>query len=305
MYDVIIIGGGPAGLTASIYAVRAGYKTMLIELGVPGGQAGTTDFIENYPGFPEGISGSELMMKFHKQADLLGVEFKFKQVKKLELTGSVKKVYTDSDIYETKSIIISTGAQPRPLGVEGEENLRGKGVSYCATCDGFFFKDRDVLVVGGGDTAVQESLYLAKFCNKVTLVHRRDALRAAQILQDRAQKNEKIDFIWDSVLEKIEGENKVDKVKIKNVKTGEVRDINVDGVFVFVGYDPNTSYLPDELELDERGYIITDNQLRTNIPGVFAVGDVRQKSLRQVATAVGDGAEVSVALEEYLTQQEG
>lgn len=305
MYDVIIIGGGPAGLTASIYAVRAGYKTMLIELGVPGGQAGTTDFIENYPGFPEGISGSELMMKFHKQADLLGVEFKFKQVKKLELTGSVKKVYTDSDIYETKSIIISTGAQPRPLGVEGEENLRGKGVSYCATCDGFFFKDRDVLVVGGGDTAVQESLYLAKFCNKVTLVHRRDALRAAQILQDRAKKNEKIDFIWDSVLEKIEGKNKVEKVKTKNVKTGEISDIDVDGVFVFVGYDPNTSYLPDELELDERGYIITDNQLRTNIPGVFAVGDVRQKSLRQVATAVGDGAEVSVALEEYLTQQEG
>ncbi|SMB87768.1 thioredoxin reductase (NADPH) [Desulfonispora thiosulfatigenes DSM 11270] len=304
MYDVIVIGGGPAGLTASIYAVRAGLDTLLIELGAPGGQAGTTDMIENYPGFPDGVSGPELMMSFHKQAENLGVKFKFKKVSQLELKGPVKKVYAGDEVYESKTVIISSGAHPRVLGVEGEGKLRGKGVSYCATCDGFFFRGKEVLVIGGGDTALQEALYLSKFCSKVTIVHRRDRLRGAQMLQKRIDKNEKIDVVWDSVVERIEGENSVEKVVLRNVITKETKDINAAGVFIFVGYSPNVDYLPKGLRYDKQGYLITDTEMKTNIPGVFAVGDIRQKGLRQVSTAVGDGAEVIVALERYLAEQE-
>lgn len=300
MYDVVIIGGGPAGMTAGIYSARAGYKTLILETGAPGGQASTTEIIENYPGFPGGVSGPELMMKFYEQAVNLGVEMIFQNVTGIEAEGSLKKVFADENVYETRSIIIASGARPKILGVNGEGKFRGKGVSYCATCDGFFFKDKEVAVVGGGDTAVEEALYLSKICNKVTIIHRRDQLRATKIVQDRAMKNEKISFIWDSVVDEIIGDEKVSEVSLHNVKTQEKQALKVDGVFVFVGYIPNTDYLPAALKVNDRGYVLTDEYLQTNIPGVFAVGDVRQKNLRQVATAVGDGALVITGLEKYL-----
>jgi len=299
MYDVIIIGAGPAGMTAGIYAARAGYKTMILETGAPGGQASTTETIENYPGFPGGVSGPELMMKFYEQTVSFGVEMNFQHVTSIEAEGNIKKVIGDTT-YEAKSIIIASGARPRVLGVNGEAKFRGKGVSYCATCDGFFFKDREVAVVGGGDTAIEEALYLSKICSKVTVIHRRGELRATKIVQDRALKNEKIHFILDSVVDDIIGENSLTTLSLHNVKTQERELLKVDGVFIFVGYIPNSDYLPSSITLDQRGYVLTDDHLQTNISGVFAVGDVRQKNLRQVATAVGDGAAVITALDKYF-----
>jgi len=212
----------------------------------------------------------------------------------------VKKVITDDEVYEAKAVIIASGARPRLLGVPGEDKFRGKGVSYCATCDGFFFKDQDVAVVGGGDTAIEEAMYLAKICRQVTVIHRRDRLRATRILQERAFKNEKIQFVWDSVVEEILGKEKAEELVLRNVITQEQKKLKVNGVFIFVGYIPNTDFLPESLQKDEQGYVLTDEELKTNLPGVFAVGDVRQKRLRQVATAVGDGASVIVPLEKYL-----
>jgi len=302
MYDVVIIGGGPAGMTAGIYAARAGYKTVILETGAPGGQAATTETIENYPGFPGGVSGPDLMMKFYEQTVNFGVEMNFQQVSAIEPQGAVKKVIAGDTTYETRSIIIASGARPRVLGVNGEAKFRGKGVSYCATCDGFFFKDREVAVVGGGDTAVEEALYLSKICSKVTIIHRRNELRATKIVQERAMKNDKIYFIWDSVVDEVIGDEKVTELSLHNVKTQEKQSLKVDGVFVFVGYIPNSDFLPASITLDERGYVLTDGQLQTNIPGVFAVGDVRRKNLRQVATAVGDGAQVITALDKYLAE---
>jgi thioredoxin reductase (NADPH) len=289
-------------MTAGIYAARAGYKTMILETGAPGGQASTTETIENYPGFPGGVSGPELMMKFYEQVVSLGVEMVFQHVTAVEAQGSIKKVMAGEDVYEARSLIIASGARPKVLGVEGEARFRGKGVSYCATCDGFFFKNKEVAVVGGGDTAIEEALYLSKICSKVTVIHRRDQLRATKIVQERAMKNEKISFIWDSVVDEIIGDEKLTEISLHNVKTQEKQPLKVDGVFIFVGYIPNSDYLPAEIEVDERGYILTNQQLETNIPGVFAVGDVRQKSLRQVATAVGDGALVITALDKYLAE---
>ncbi len=300
MFDVIIVGAGPAGLTSGIYAARAGYKTLILEAGVLGGQAGTTETIENYPGFPQGVSGSELMIKFYEQAVNFGVQVEYKHVSSLELEGKVKKVITDDEVYEAKAVIIASGARPRLLGVPGEDKFRGKGVSYCATCDGFFFKDQDVAVVGGGDTAIEEAMYLAKICRQVTVIHRRDRLRATRILQERAFQNEKIQFVWDSVVEEILGKEKAEELVLRNVITQEQKKLKVNGVFIFVGYIPNTDFLPESLQKDEQGYVLTDEELKTNLPGVFAVGDVRQKRLRQVATAVGDGASVIVPLEKYL-----
>ncbi|MFZ5944985.1 MAG: thioredoxin-disulfide reductase [Bacillota bacterium] len=300
MYDVMIIGGGPAGMTAGIYAARAGYKTIIFETGAPGGQASTTETIENYPGFPGGVSGPELMMKFYEQTVNFGVEMKFHNITSLELNNPLKKVFTDDKVFEGKAVVIASGARPKVLGVSGEAKYRGRGVSYCATCDGFFFKDQEVAVIGGGDTAVEEAIYLAKICSKVTIIHRRDSLRAAQILQKRAMDNPKIHFVWDSVVDEILGDDKLKGLVLHNVKTQEKKTLKADGVFVFVGYIPNSDYLPSLLQLDERGYVITKEDLATNIPGVFAVGDVRQKDLRQVATAVGDGAQVITSLDRYF-----
>ncbi len=299
MYEVLIIGAGPAGMTA-IYAARAGYKTAILEHGVPGGQAATTDMIENYPGFPEGISGPELMMKFFEQTQTFGVELIYEQVQSLELTGDIKRVITDKQTIEAKTVVIASGAKPRTLGVANEGRLRGRGVSYCATCDGFFFKDQPVAVVGGGDTAVEEAMYLTKMCSSVTLIHRRDELRANKLAQSRALANEKLHILYDTVVDEIVGDEKVTQLKLRNKKTDETSQLDINGVFIFVGYLPNDAFLPPELEVNQQGYIITDEEMATNIPGVFAVGDVRQKKLRQVTTAVGDGGAVMHAIEEYL-----
>ncbi|MFR6290100.1 MAG: thioredoxin-disulfide reductase [Peptococcaceae bacterium] len=300
MYEVLIIGAGPAGMTAAIYAARAGYKTAILEHGVPGGQAATTDMIENYPGFPEGISGPELMMKFFEQTQTFGVELIYEQVQSLELTGDIKRVITDKQTIEAKTVVIASGAKPRTLGVANEGRLRGRGVSYCATCDGFFFKDQPVAVVGGGDTAVEEAMYLTKMCSSVTLIHRRDELRANKLAQSRALANEKLHILYDTVVDEIVGDEKVTQLKLRNKKTDETSQLDINGVFIFVGYLPNDAFLPPELEVNQQGYIITDEEMATNIPGVFAVGDVRQKKLRQVTTAVGDGGAVMHAIEEYL-----
>lgn len=300
MYEVLIIGAGPAGMTAAIYAARAGYKTAILEHGVPGGQAATTDMIENYPGFPEGISGPELMMKFFEQTQTFGVEMIYEQVQSVELTGDIKRVTTNKQTLEAKTVVIASGAKPRTLGVANEGRLRGRGVSYCATCDGFFFKDQPVAVVGGGDTAVEEAMYLTKMCSSVTLIHRRDELRANKLAQSRAFANDKLHIIYDTVVDEIVGDEKVTQLKLRNKKTDATSTLDVNGVFIFVGYLPNDAFLPPELEVNEQGYIITDEEMATNIPGVFAVGDVRQKKLRQVTTAVGDGGAVMHGIEEYL-----
>ena len=300
MYEVLIIGAGPAGMTAAIYAARAGYKTAILEHGVPGGQAATTDMIENYPGFPEGISGPELMMKFFEQTQTFGVELIYEQVQSLEVTGDIKRVITDKQTIEAKTVVIASGAKPRTLGVANEGRLRGRGVSYCATCDGFFFKDQPVAVVVGGDTAVEEAMYLTKMCSSVTLIHRRDELRANKLAQSRALANEKLHILYDTVVDEIVGDEKVTQLKLRNKKTDETSQLDINGVFIFVGYLPNDAFLPPELEVNQQGYIITDEEMATNIPGVFAVGDVRQKKLRQVTTAVGDGGAVMHAIEEYL-----
>lgn len=302
MYDVLIIGAGPAGMTAAIYAARAGYKTGLIEYGVPGGQAATTESIENYPGFPEGIGGPELMVKFFEQTQAFGVEMIYEQVMSMELIGETKKVITNQQELESRTVVIASGAQPRTLGAPNETRLRGRGVSYCATCDGFFFRNQPVAVVGGGDTAVEEALYLTKMCSSVTLIHRRDQLRANKRAQSRALANEKLHIIYDSIVDEIIGDDKVTQLKLHNKNTNAETILDVNGVFIFVGYLPNNAFFSPELEVDELGYLITDEQLSTNIPGVFAVGDVRRKKLRQVTTAVGDGGAVMHGIEEYLSE---
>lgn len=302
MYDVLIIGAGPAGMTAAIYAARAGYKTAMAEVGVPGGQAATTEIIENYPGFPQGVAGPDLMYKFFEQTQAFGVETLYGYVESLETEGEVKKVKIGENIYETKTIIIASGAKPKTLGVTNEDRLRGRGVSYCATCDGFFFKDKEVMVVGGGDTAVEEAMYLTKMCSKVTLIHRREQLRANRTAQNRAFANDKLEIIYNTTLEEIIGEDKVTSVRLKNKITGEETIMPIAGIFIFAGYQPNNDFFPQNLEVDKQGYVITNEKMETNIPGIFAVGDVRQKPLRQVTTAVGDGGIVITAIEDYLAE---
>lgn len=306
MYDVAIIGAGPAGLTAAVYARRAGYSVAVFEMGMPGGQASTTDMVENFPGYPQGIAGAELGMKFYEHAMAFGAEFIFEQVQHLDVEGAVKKITTDNGTetkdYEARAIIIATGAHPRTLGVPNEDKFRGHGVSYCGTCDGFFFKDKDVCVVGGGDVAVEDAIYLANMCSSVTVFHRRDELRANKRSQEAAFANEKIKFVWDTVVDSLEGDDKLTTVITKNVKTGEKTSWNFDGCFIFVGYDPNKDVYPEGLRTDERGYIITDEYMATNIAGVYAIGDVRQKVVRQVSTAVGDGGVVVSDIERYFRE---
>lgn len=302
MYDVIIIGAGPAGLTAGIYAARGGLKAAIVELAMPGGQAASTENIENYPGFPDGINGYELMNSFHRQALTFGVDFIFEEVIKLELKESIKKIQTHSQVLEAHAIIIAAGSKPRSLGVPGEEVFRGRGVSYCATCDGAFFRGKKVVVVGGGDAAIEEGAYLTKFAEEVTIIHRRQGFRASQIAVNRAKDNPKIRFELNAVVEEILGSNRVEGVRIREVLSGKTREIPADGVFIYVGTDPNAQFLQGEIETDERGYILTDHRLQTNIEGVYAAGDIRNTPLRQVATAVGDGALAAVEVEKYLSE---
>ncbi len=303
-YDLIIIGGGPAGLTAYLYAARARLNTVLIEKLSPGGQVLTSDWVENYPGFPEGIAGWELIEKFVAQVERLGFNKINAQVSNLLLQDPWKIIkLVDGTTLKSKAVVIATGAAHRQLGIPGERELVGKGVSYCATCDGPFFRDQVVAVVGGGNTAVQEAIFLTKFARKVYVIHRRDQLRAQKILQERAFANDKITFIWNTVVEEILGQEKVEALRLKNRVTQEETVLPVDGVFIFVGLVPQTAFLEGILELDERGFIITDAEMRTNIPGIFAAGDVRAKACRQIVTAAGDGATAAFMAEHYLSRQ--
>ena len=300
MEDLIIIGGGPAGLTAGLYAARSRLKTLLLEKLSPGGQVLLTDMVENYPGFTDPISGFELMDRMRRQAEGFGLTIESQEVLRLNLSPKKKEVVTDKGLLECKSLILTTGAMPRKLAIEGEERLTGKGVSYCATCDGPFYRDREVAVIGGGDTAVEEAMYLTRFASKVYLVHRRNALRATKLLQERAFAQKKLSFVWDSIPQRILGETGVEGIELKNAKSGELSQLRLDGVFVFIGYDPNNDLVKGLLKLDSYGFIVTDNDLTTSIPGVFAAGDIRSKLLRQISTAVGEGATAAFAAERYL-----
>ena len=301
MYDTIIIGAGPAGMTAALYAARSNLKVALIEGGLPGGQMNNTSDIENYPGYAN-ISGPELAEKMFEPLENLGVEHLYGFVENVEDHGEFKKVVTDDQVYEARTVIVATGSKHRLLGVPGEEELNSRGVSYCAVCDGAFFRDQDLLVVGGGDSAVEEAIFLTQFAKSVTIVHRRDELRAQKVLQDRAFANEKINFIWDSVVKEIKGENRVESVVIENVKTNQVTEHAFGGVFIYVGLDPVSDFTKDLQIQDESGWIVTDDHMKTSVAGVFAVGDVRQKDLRQVTTAVGDGAIAGQETYKYITE---
>ena len=303
MYDTIIIGAGPAGMTAALYAARSNLKVALLERGIPGGQMNNTADIENYPGYAN-ISGPELAEKMFEPLENLGVEHRFGLVEKIEDRGGFKEIITEDERFEAKTVIIASGANHRHLGVPGEEDYNSRGVSYCAVCDGAFFRDEDLLVVGGGDSAVEEAIFLTRFAKSVTIVHRRDELRAQKVLQDRAFANEKIRFVWDSVVESIHGdERKVTGVTFKNVKTGEISQAEFGGIFIYVGLDPVSEFAADLGITDEAGWILTDHQMKTSVAGIYAVGDVRQKDLRQITTAVGDGAIASQEAYKYLTEQ--
>ncbi len=298
VYDVVIIGGGPAGLTAGIYAKRAMLNAVLLEKMGVGGQIIVTDLVENFPGFQE-ISGADLAGKFEQHAQKFGLETKsMVEVTHIEDRGKTKLVKTHEGDFGTKTVIITTGTTPKKLGVKGELDLIGRGVSYCATCDGFFFRDKTVVVVGGGDSAITEAIYLTKMAKKVIVVHRRDKLRAEKINQEHAFANPKISFVWDSVVEEIAGKQVVEKVMVRNVKTNAVSEIKTDGVFIYVGLIPNTDFA--DVQKDERGFIITNDCRETSVKGIFAAGDCRVTPLRQIATAVGDGAIAAVSAERYI-----
>ncbi|RJQ52381.1 MAG: thioredoxin-disulfide reductase [Nitrospiraceae bacterium] len=302
-YDVVIIGGGPAGLTAGLYASRARLKSLLIEKGLPGGLVTTTEWVENYPGFEEGVQGAELARKMEAQAVKFGLEIIQGAVVDISLNGKIKNITLDDGTrYEAKSIILTTGAHPRLLKIEGEDKFRGKGVSYCATCDGAFYRGRKIAVVGGGDSAVQEAIFLTKFAEIVYVIHRRDKLRSEKILQERAFSNPRIKFIWDSVVEKIAGDDGVSALHISNIKTGEKSVIDVHGIFIYIGYNPNTEFLKGLVDINGDNYITTDENMSTSAPGIFAAGDVRSKPLKQITTAVGEGATAAMSAVKYIEE---
>lgn len=302
MYDTIIIGAGPAGMTAALYAARSNLKVALLERGIYGGQMNNTAEIENYPGYAH-ISGPELAEKMFEPLENLGVEHLFGQVEKIEDHGDYKKIIIEDEVFETKTVILASGANHRHLGVPGEEEYNSRGVSYCAVCDGAFFRDEDLLVVGGGDSAVEEAIFLTRFAKSVTIVHRRDQLRAQKLLQERAFANEKISFIWDSVVKEIKGDDrKVTSVVFENVKTGQSSEADFGGVFVYVGLDPVSDFIKVLGICDEAGWIVTDQHMKTALDGIYAIGDVRQKDLRQITTAVGDGAVAGQEVYKYITE---
>lgn len=304
IYQVIIIGGGPAGLTAGLYTSRSRLQTLLIEVGLLGGQMTTTEIIENYPGFPQGITGDELSRHMEDQAKRFGLEVISEEAVEVRLEGELKVIQANGTTYYCKALIICTGNEWRKLGVPGEKEFTGRGVSYCATCDGAFFRDSQIVLVGGGDSALTEALYLTKFVKELTIIHRRDALRGTKIYQERVFANPKIKLLWNSVVQEIKGDSVVHSVLVKNVKTGEVTEHPTEGVFLFVGLSPRTQFLKGLLNFDEAGYIITDENCETSVKGIFAAGDCRKRLLRQVATAVGDGATAAFAAEKYLEGKE-
>jgi len=301
VYDLIVVGGGPAGLTAYLYAKRALLDVCLVEKGPIGGQVLLTDWIENYPGFPEGVSGFDLIELFKKQVEKLGLDVKYDEAIDLTVDGNLKIVHLASgEKLKAYSIILALGAAPKGLGIPGEDALIGKGVSYCAVCDGPFFRDEIVAVVGGGDTALQESLYLTRFVKKVYLIHRRDSFRAIPILQKRVRENPKIELILNSVVREIHGKEKVEGILVENLQTGESFKLKVSGVFIFIGLRPQTEWLKGKLDLDENGFILTDKKMQTSLPGVFACGDCVSKNFRQIVIACGEGAVASLSTEEYI-----
>ncbi|KPK28652.1 MAG: thioredoxin reductase [Desulfobacterales bacterium SG8_35_2] len=302
-YQLIILGGGPAGLTAGLYAARDQLKALLVEKGVVGGQVLVTDWIDNYPGFPEGLSGSDLIEKMAAQVARFGLQTLNGNVVKVELSAATKKLTLESgEELASQALIICTGARPNKLNIPGEQELTGKGVSYCATCDGPFFRGQEILVVGGGDTAIQEADFLTKFASKVTVIHRRDTLRATKVLQDKAFANERIEFIWNSNVIAIEGEKEVEQVRVRN-NDGEEKEIAASGIFILIGTIPNSEILPlEQLGADELGFIKTDEEMRTKVPGVMAAGDIRSKTVRQIINGAGEGAVAAIAAEHYLSE---
>jgi thioredoxin reductase (NADPH) len=299
-YDVIIIGGGPAGLSAGIYTARARLNSLLLERGAIGGQIINTEWVENYPGI-ESIGGIELTMMMHKQAEKFGLETVIADVTGIDVTGKEKLVKTTKGEFVAKAVIITGGSERQKLGIPGEAEYTGKGVSYCATCDGAFFRDKPVAVVGGGNAAITEALELTKFADKVTVIHRRDELRATKILQEKAFAEPKIEILWDTVVNEITGDTSVARLKVRNVKTDKLSDLDVSGVFMAVGFKPNTDYLKGVLELDSIGAVVTGTNMETDVPGVFAAGDIRSNSIRQVIAAAGDGAVAAVNAERYIS----
>ena len=306
LYDVIVLGAGPAGLTAGLYAGRSRRKTLIIEKGQDGGQIAITNEIENYPGQElEGESGPSLIARMTAQAAKFGAERVSDQIKSVDLSGDVKKLVGTKGVYEAKTVILATGAFPRPIGCKNEGKFVGKGISFCATCDAAFFEDFEVYVVGGGDAAVEEAMYLTKFARKVTIIHRRNELRAAKSIQEKAFKNPKLHFMWDTVVDEVDGDELMNKMIVKNTKTGELTTIEADpddgifGLFGFIGLLPNTGLFEGQIDM-ENGYVLTDDNMHTNLPGVFAAGDLRKKSLRQVVTAAADGAIAAMQAEKYL-----
>lgn len=307
LYDVVIIGAGPAGLSAGLYAARARLNTLIIEKDAVGGQIVTTEEVANYPGSIENATGPSLVARMVEQAESFGAKRTIDTIKSVDFSGKIKVLKGEKADYETKTVIIATGATPKKIGCPGEKELTGRGVSYCATCDGAFFEDLEVFVVGGGDAAVEEAMFLTKFARKVTIIHRRDSLRAAKSIQEKAFANEKIHFMWDTVITELRGDELLESMVVKNLKTGEEKEIFADendgtfGVFVFVGYDPATQLFEGIINM-EKGYIITDDKMATNIPGVFAAGDNRVKPLRQVVTATSDGAIAATQAEKYIEE---
>lgn len=304
IYDLIIAGAGPAGMTAALYASRANLDTLMIERGIPGGQMANTEDVENYPGYDH-ILGPDLSNKMFEHAKKFGAEYAYGDIKSIEDQGDFKIIHAGSKEYKTKALIIATGAQYKKLGIPGEEELGGRGVSYCAVCDGAFFKERELIVVGGGDSAVEEGVYLTKFASKVTIIHRREELRAQKILQQRAFDNEKVDFIWNTTVEKINGpEGKVSSVTLKDVHTGEEYEKPADGVFVYIGMVPLSEPFKSLGITNDEGYIVTNDNMETTIPGIYAAGDIRDKKLRQIVTATGDGSIAAQAAQAYIEELE-
>lgn len=299
-YDVIIVGGGAAGLSAAVYTTRALLKTLVLEKQGLGGQILQTGEIENYPGFPKGIDGPELAQLYADQAERFGTIFEYDTVESLDLNGPVKKVVGSDGEYTGKALIIATGGEHNKLGVPGEEEYSGKGVSYCATCDGNFFRDMDVTVVGGGDAAIDEGLYLTRMVKSVTVVHRRDQLRASRILQERAWATPNMNFIWDSAVEDIHGNGSVNGITLKNLHDGSVSDMPTEGIFIYIGFHPVSDYLVGSVDMDAAGHVVTNLQMETSVPGVFAAGDIRQFSDRQLGQAVGDGIAAALAAFRYI-----
>ena len=308
VYDLAIIGGGPAGLTAGIYGARAGMSTLILERLSPGGQVVTTDIVENYPGFTEPINGYELAQRILTQATKFGVEIRSAEVTGIDVHSQEeqKLISLGDESILARAVIIASGAHHRRLGVPGEERFWGRGISCCATCDGMFYRDKHVVVVGGGDTAIKEAIFLTRFVSKITLVHRRDRLRATKILQDKIfALGDKVEFAWKSVVKEILGDDQVRSVRLSSVDNGEERVLECDGVFLFVGFTPNTDFLRGVVKLDERGYVITDDNMATSVPGVFACGDARKKLFRQIVTACGEGATAAFAAEMYVENMKG